>query len=105
MSQEPETPAAVQAAAAGLENSSTAADNLLDNPTHTAAQACREMLRDDILANASVLQVQLEVALACIAVPDDVGLLYALRRGGVYWRAIAGSARDLAASLEEGEGR
>jgi hypothetical protein len=70
-----------------------------------ATQVCRELLREDIAANASILQVQLDVALAFIAVPDDVGLLYALRRCGVYWRAIGGSARDLSAALEKGRGR
>jgi hypothetical protein len=100
MAQNAENPAGLTA---GLGNSSTPADTLRDNPAHTATQdVCREMLREDIGANASVLQVQLGVALACIAVPDDTGLIYALRRCAAYWRAVAGTARDLADSLEKG---
>jgi hypothetical protein len=82
--------------AAGLRNMScVTADGPNIAQNHEVAQARIELLREEIVATVSPLIATLEAALAMSAIPDDAGLIYALRSAQAYWQCAAASAAEL----------
>lgn len=81
----------------GNDLSSRDADNNPCNPNPAIAQAKADLIRADIMANASALIVNLEAAIAMDRADNVTGLIYALRVSRAYWKAISSSAAELTA--------
>lgn len=90
-------------AAIDRENSQKQAATQPQRPRGLAPVECakRELIRDDLDANISAMQASLDCALVMLGAGDDCGLLYSLRRARAYWRAIGGSANELASLGKE----
>jgi hypothetical protein len=70
-------------------------DGLDNTQKAEVKQARTELLREEIVATVSPLIGTLEAALAMAAIPDDAGLLYALRTAKAYWRCASANAAEL----------